>query len=224
MSWLERDGEKVLKDLSKADGVLVTKLNRFEYNIEFNGAVVRFVLNNIEQAPDEEMLGKDEHFAGRSVDESGLIFDLIYNRAEKAFYFVLDAKNPVPDAFVRIKDKVYLGKRTGFVFFEDVALKRFILIAVHAEEVYRNSPYDGPFDQLPENFYEELGFWGYVYDAYPELVGKLTAGGSYLDQALIFGIMPYRRYVSTKDLRFVDVCVKKPRRVRMILCLTEGAR
>lgn len=225
-SWLEDDGaDGILKDLSKDDGVLVKKINNFEYDIEFEGVVVKFLLNKIDQTPDNDKLGTGEKFAGRLFDESGLVFDLVYNTTEKVFYFMLNTKSRVTDAFVRLKDKVYVGKRTGFVFFEDIILKRFILIAVHSEEIYKNSPYDGPFDQLPENFYKELGFWGYVYDAHPELLGKLTAGGTYREARLIFGIMAYRAYVSKKDLGFINSCTRQNRKqTKLMLCLIGHAR
>ena len=224
-SWIEPDSQTPIEaELSQADGVLVTKLSRFEYSVSISGAETKFILNDIDQTPDGKKLGSGEHFAGRIFDESGLVFDLVYNKPEKAFYFLLDNRNLVPESFVKLKDNIYVGVRTGFVFFQDVILNRFLLVAVHAEELYKNTPYDGPFDQLPENFYEELGFWKFVYEVYPDLVGKLTAGGSFLGQNLIFGITPYREYTSKDDLRFIDTCTRKRQRAKMLICLTEGAR
>jgi hypothetical protein len=225
-SWLDKSLTPVVqKALSKTDGVFVTKINDFEYDIEFHGVSVKFLLNKIDQTPDKDKLEKGEKFSGRIFDESGLIFDLVYNPAEKAFYFVLDTKNPVADAFVKVKDKVYIGKRTGFVFFEDIVVKRFILIAVHTEEVHNNTAYDGPGDQLPENFYKEIGFWGHVYDAYPDLVGKLTSGGTYIDSDFIFAIYAYQEYFSKKDLGFIDACMSRNSKgIKLILCLIGQSR
>jgi hypothetical protein len=220
-SWLEiGSGTEIQKELSKADGVSVSKIKDFEYDVEFQGVTVKFLLNQVDQTPDKEKLGRGEKFSGRIFDESGLVFDLVYNKPVKAFYFVLDTKTRVADAFVKVKDNVYVGKRTGFAFFEDTVMKRLILIAVHSEEINKNTPYDGPFDQLPENFFEKLGFWNNVYDAYPKLRGKLTSGGAYIDSGLIFAIMPYRFYFSKTDLKFVDRCApKKSQGTKLILCL-----
>jgi hypothetical protein len=225
-SWLEVNPKAGLeKQLSRDDGVFVTKISDFEYNIEFQDIGVTFVLNNIDQTPDKDKLRKGEKFVGRIFDESALIFDLVYNTIEKAFYFVLDTRKRIPDAFVRMKDNVYVGKRTGFVFFEDVAMKRFILIAVHSEEVNKNTPYDGPGDQLPENFYKDLGFLDYVYEAHPDLVGKLTSGGTYINSGSIFAIYSYRDYFSKKDFGFIDSCItKNPSGTKLILCLTRQHR
>jgi hypothetical protein len=225
-SWLVVDEQSgVQKDLSEPDGVLVKKIDDFAYDVEFHGVTVRFLLNRIDQTADKEILGKNEDFVGRSFDDSGIVFDLVYNRSQKTFYFVLDTKRRVDETFVKFRDKVYVGTRTGFVYFEDAVVNRYVLIAVNAEEVHNNTPYDGPFDQLPENFYKEIDFWRYVYDAYPDLVGKLTAGGKYRDAKLeiIFGLAPYREYVSEKELKFIDVCMSKNlEQPKLILCLTNG--
>jgi hypothetical protein len=190
----------------------------------FQGTTVRFFLNKVDQTADKDILGNGDEFVGRLFDDSGVMFDLVYNKSQKAFYFVLDTKTHVNEAFVKFRDNVYVGTRTGFVYFDDIAAHRYILIAVNAEEVHNNSPYDGPFDQLPENYYKQIYFWRYVYDAFPDLVGKLTDGGVYRDSKseLIFGLAPYRQYVSEKDLKFIDACMRKyPERTKLLLCLTS---
>jgi len=209
-SWLEEDmRSSVQRMLSSADGVIVRKAADLQYDVTFHGATVRFMLNKLDQTPDNSILRMGEAFVGRCLDDSGIAFDLVYNKSQKAFYYVLDTKGSVRDAFVAVRSRVYIGKRTGFVFFEDAAPKRYVLIAVNTEEVYKNSPYDGPFDHLPENYYGRIGFWHYVNDAFPQLIGKLTAGGTYRDSELIFGITAYREYGTQKDLSFIDECLKK---------------
>lgn len=224
--WLEVDPKAgVQKDLSASDGVVVTKIGDFEYDVAVNNATVKFLLNRIDQTPNNDNLAAGEKFAGRIFDDSGLTFDLVYNPAAKAFYFVLDSERGVSDAFVKLKSRVYVGKRTGFVFFEDGAPKRLILIAAHSEEIAKNTAYDGPFDQLPENFYKEIDFWKYVYDAYPGLAGKLTPGGTEIASGLIFALAPYRHYRSRVDLRFADACMRnRPAGTKLILCLIGEPR
>jgi hypothetical protein len=222
-TWIER-GERMLisTELSQADGVDVRKIGEFEYSIGIDGAEVRFTLNEIDQRPDESKLARGEHFAGRIFDESGLVFELIYNRPEKAFYFLLDTQKRVPESFVKMKKNVFIGARTGFVLYQDIIMRRLLLVAVQAEEIRSNTPYDGPFDQLPENYYEQLDFWKYVYEVYPKLVGKLTAGGSFRDRKSIFAIAPYSSYSLKDDLRFIDTCTRMHQRAKMLVCLTKS--
>jgi hypothetical protein len=225
-NWLKPDpGPGVSRQLSSKDGVSVRRLGDLEYQIEFQGTTVNFLLNRVDQTPDAQKLGPEEEFAGRIFDESGLVFDLVYSTSQKAFYFLLDATSPTPDLFTEIRERVFLSKRTGFIFFQDLSPKRLILIAVHADEVRKNTAYDGPFDQLPENFYEGVGFWKYFYDAYPDMKGKLSPGGTVLGSTNVVSIFAYRQYASEEDLSFVDACIRKhAERTNVILCLTDQPR
>ncbi|HEY4941444.1 MAG TPA: hypothetical protein VII56_08450 [Rhizomicrobium sp.] len=222
--WLTRDDRSAVQaELSEVDGVIVRKIADLEYTVDVGGETVKFLLNKVDQTPDKGMLGPNEYFAGRSVDESGVTFDLIYNKPAKSFYYALARSDSPIETFVEVKHDVYLEKRTGFVFFADKAANRYILIAAHSEDIYENTWFDGPFDQLPENFYESIGFWNYVYDAFPELKGKLSAGGTNREMGVIFALMPYRGYVSKFGLKFVDSCLRNSRhQIDRILCLTRA--
>lgn len=214
------------RTLSAADGVTVKKVGELEYEVGFEGATVKFVLNKLDQSPDATKLRSEEKFAGRSADESGLLFDLVYNPGVKAFYFVLDRRQ-APLELARIKPRIVLDRRTGFIFFEDSAPERLVLVAVHSGEVTRNTWFDGPFDQLPENFYDQVGFWNYVFEASPELKGQLTPGGTKIGTDLVYSIFAYRQYASSSELSFVDRCARKfPAGTKLVLCLTgqDGKR
>jgi hypothetical protein len=225
-SWLEPHiHDVVMKYLSKDDGVSVIRIHKFVYDVEFQGTKVRFLLNKINQTADDDILSNGDEFVGRLCDDSGIMFDLVYNRPQKAFYFILDPQIKVNETLVKIENNVYIGSRTGFVYFDDIDVHRYILVAVNRDEVHNNSPYDGPFDQLPENYYDDIDFWSYVYDARPDLVGKLTNGGVYLnrDPVVIFGLAPYQQYKSLTDLEFVDECTNKFQdHAKRVLCLTRG--
>jgi hypothetical protein len=223
--WLTADeSEGIETDLTAADGVGVTPVAPLVYDVAFRGKTVRFRLDDLEQTVGVR-LRYGELFAGRAFDESGLVFDLIFNRDRRRFYFVLDPRGGVPERFVRAGEDLLLGKRTGFLMYRDAIpeakAERQVLIAVDADEVHLNSVYDGPFDQLPENFYARLGFWPLVYEAYPELKGELTPGGIYKKTGLIFAVSPYRMYGRDRSFRFVDACrARTADPVGRILCLT----
>ncbi len=224
-SWIETpELAGAEHELSIGDGVAVTRLGALLYSVAYGGHAVTFSLNDLSQAPNPALIGEGEIFAGRIFDESAIRFDIVYNRPLKLFYFVLDAQSPVPEAFVRFGESVYVGKRTGFAFYRDSA-GRHILVAVQEAALANNTHHDGPFDQLPENFFGPLDFWRHVFDANPGLRGRLTPGGTYKDSGLIFAILPYRSYRSGTDLEFVRRCVDAhPRRAERLRCLVDSAR
>jgi hypothetical protein len=223
-SWLEPDHEKdLIVHLSAADGVRVTRTGPLEYEVAIDQLATRFSLNDLDQTPNPSILTADNRFVGRSFDESGLAFDILYDHKRKAFFFVLDTRGAVTETFVEVSPKVYLGRRTGMVFYEDTAPNRMVLIAAYSEDIFKNSWFDGPFDHLPENFYETNGFWTAVYEAFPELKGQLTPSGEFLDNGMIFAIMPYRGYLSEAGLGFVKACAERsPDRGDLIICLTTN--
>jgi hypothetical protein len=47
-----------------------------------------------------------------------------------------------------------MGKRTGFAFYQDGLRHRKILVGVYEANYRLNTYFDGPFDQLPDNFIE----------------------------------------------------------------------
>lgn len=221
-SWIDQDSvELIWHDLSSAHGVDVVKLARLKYAVAFKGRTVRFQLNDLDQSP-PETVQQHETFVGRIFDESGLVFQLHYHAKKKFFFFVLDQQQAVAERFVKTDGDLLVGKRTGFVFYRDQA-ERHILIAVHANEVYTNSWNDGPFDQLPENFYEQLGFWETVFDFNPSLRGKVSKTGVMLDDPeTIFAIWAYREYKTQDDLGFVTDCKTQHNEpVALLSCLTD---
>lgn len=223
-SWLQFErGTDFFADLSEKDGVRLTAREHLAFELAVEGQTTTFSLNDVDQTPNGEILTADERFVGRILDESGLRFDLVYIPDRKSFFFALDTRTQVDETFVTVSPHVHLGRRTGFVFYEDEARKRHILIAVNSEETYKNSWLDGPFDQLPENYYETNGFWNYVYDAFPDLKGRLTANGTFLDNGTIFAMMPYRVYLSQAGLAFIKTCQESNAdRTDLLVCLTNG--
>ena len=224
VSWLEPDHEQdFYAELSSKDGVQVTRVAHLQYDVAVSGQMTRFSLNNLDQVANAAILADQERFVGRSFDESGLAFDIVYNEKRKSFFFVLDTRRPVAENFVRFSPNVYLGRRTGMAFYEDSEPKRLVLIAANSEEIFRNGWFDGPFDHLPENFYETNGFWTAVYEAFPELKGKLSPSGLFLDNGMIFAVMPYRGYLTEAGLGFVKACAERaPDRSERIGCMTSS--
>lgn len=103
-------------------------------------------------------------------------------RWKKHFIYMLNQEGHVPERFITIGKDVVLGRRTGFAFFDDKRYERKILIGVHGRSVDRNNWYDGPFDQLPDNYVERTKIGKYLEKAYPFAKGNIDRFGGYLTQ------------------------------------------
>ena len=167
-----------------ADGVMISNPGPFTCVTEFRGKRVTFRLHEIEQTPPRGFaLAEDEKFLARTWDESGLPFFLMYNTAENYFFWVLNEESPVAEKFTITDGLAAAGQRTGFVFWIDAARgARKVLACVRRLSVRRNDYYDGPFDQLADNYARRINLKKYVEDAFPALRGQVDDYGYYLNR------------------------------------------
>ncbi|RLD93898.1 MAG: hypothetical protein DRI93_04695 [Aquificota bacterium] len=197
-----QDMEGKEKAISAKDGVLVKRLGPFSYSVSYMGKRVIFRLNNVwDRDPQKAQLRKTEVFVGPIFDESGLKFFLLFDKREKHFLYMLNEEGYVPESFIPLGEDVVLGRRTGFAFFDDKRHKRKILIGVHGRSVDRNNWYDGPFDQLPDNYVERTKISRYLEEAYPFARGNIDKFGGYLTQKEArIPIFSYTVYYREEDL------------------------
>jgi hypothetical protein len=211
--WAEQTPAKY-QTFDKSDGVTVEKLESLVYRISYGGKSVVFKLNDLSGVkPPATLLGPDESYIGPIFDESAIRFFLIFNRRLKLFHYVLDETITVPDHFVAAKrtNHIVIGRRTGFAFYEDYRLKRKILIGVFEANVLVNNYYDGPFDQLPDNFIEGDALRQAIVEVEPTLAGKINRFGRGPDGNRYL-IAPYIYYRAEDDLERVDKCATSRRR------------
>ncbi len=195
--------------LDGAKGVNVEKIERFAYRVSHDGKTVVFELNDLSNVkPPPGSLGPDEVYIGPIFDESAIRFFLVFNRKLKIFHYILDETIEVADAFVRIKetDHILIGRRTGFAFYLDDRLNRKILIGVFEGNVLVNNYFDGPFDQLPDNFIEGEVLRDAILAAAPRFAGKIDRLGISPDGKTRYLIGPYRRYRTEKELVIFHTC------------------
>lgn len=135
------------------DGVFVKKIDDFHYSVSFEGKTVIFELNDVGvNPPTKAILLNDEIFVGPSFDESGLKFFLIFNNTTKHLYWILNEENFVPESFSKYNGSILFGNRTEYAFYEDERNNRKILVGAKDLNVLQNNWYDGPADQMPENY------------------------------------------------------------------------
>jgi hypothetical protein len=162
--------------LDMTQGVAVEKLDRFVYRISHRDKTVVFALNDLSGvAPPAGTVGPDERYVGPIFDDSAIRFFLIYNSKLKIFHYILDESAEVADQFTPTisTDRILIGKRTGFAFYRDHKRDRKILIGVFEGNARVNNYYDGPFDQLPDNFIEGDTLRDIILEVDPSLKGKI---------------------------------------------------
>lgn len=195
------------------DGVKIEKLERFSYKVTAGGRSVNFELNDLSAVrPPENAIDPDERFIGPVFDESGMRFFLVYNSKLQLFHYILDETVPTPDQLNRIKstDRILLGTRTGFAFYRDLKRERKILIGVYEGNALANNYFDGPFDQLPDNFIEGDDLLKAILEVAPNLKGTIDRFGGNFDGSERFLIAPYMTYRREEDLFSVHRCATGP--------------
>jgi len=197
--------------LSRAKGVTVDKLAPLVYRISLasslGGKGVTFALNDLSQIkPPDDFLRADEKFIGPVFDESGVRFFLVFNTRLKIFHYLLDETAQAADVFFTAKatGRILIGKRTGFAFYRHGDRK--ILIGVSARESLLNTAFDGPFDQLPENFIEGEALRDAIVSADPGVKGEIDRLGNFAGGSNRYLIHPYLPYRRLSDLMVFHRC------------------
>jgi hypothetical protein len=193
-------------------GVTVEKLDRLIYRVSYSGKSVLFALNDLSMVrPPARAIGVDEKYLGPIFDESGIRFFLVYNHKLKIFHYILDETVKVADALFPAAntDRILIGKRTGFAFYRDHRLDRKILIGVFEGNVLVNNYFDGPFDQLPDNFIEGEALREAILEIEPRLAGQIDRLGRFPDGATRYLIGPYLQYRSEKELDVFHKCAMR---------------
>jgi len=200
--------------LDQAAGVTVEKLERFLYRISYRGKAVAFELNDLSRVvPPASAMGPDEIYIGPIFDDSAIRFFLLFNTRLKIFHYVLDETVKATEGFLtaRATDRILIGKRSGFAFYRDHKRDRKILIGVFEGNAAVNNPFDGPFDQLPDNFIEGDVLSRALIEHDPSLAGKIDRFGHLDDGSGRFLIGPYAYYRSEAELLPFHACATNPR-------------
>lgn len=198
--------------LGASQGVTIEKVEPLIYRVTYLGKSVIFALNDLSQVkPPAGALGPDELFLGPIFDESAIQFYLIFNKKLKIFHYILNEIEPVPDQFFSPKktNRILVGKRTGFAFYKDHRLNRKILIGAFEGNMRQNNYFDGPFDQLPDNFVEGDILRQVILQVRPQLKGQIDRFGGAPDGSIRFMIGPYLPYNTLDDLNPIHTCAGK---------------
>jgi len=195
--------------LDTSQGVTLEKVERLVYRVSYGTKTVIFELNDLSQVkPPPIVIGPNEKFIGPIFDESAIRFFLVYNSKLKIFHYILDETVKVADEFVpsHRTDRIVIGKRTDFAFYRDHRLDRKILIGVFEGNARANNYFDGPFDQLPDNFIEGETLRDILLEIEPHLKGEIDRFGGSPDGAVRYMIAPYLPYRTEDELLAFHKC------------------
>lgn len=172
------------KIYTEEDGVTIEQVDRFTYIVSYNGKAVTFNLHQLRQEPPKYFsLGENEVSVERIFDESGYQFFLLFNEEKDYFFWVLNEEDGVPDILDPVDEDgdILVGRRSGFAFWVDAAHEdRKVLASIRQHSVTRNDYYDGPFDQLADNYADEVHISDYMIKANPALEGRINQFGYYV--------------------------------------------
>lgn len=206
----KKDGPGEALELDGSRNVKVERVDNLLYRISYQGTAVLFALNDVSQIkPPPGAIGPDERLIGPVFDESAIRFFLVYNTRARVFHYILDETVPVADQLERSarSDRLLVGKRTGFAFYREHRIDRKILVGVFEENVRLNNYFDGPFDQLPDNFIEGETLRQAIIDSDPSVRGMIDRLGYFLKKEdARYAIGPYMQYRNESDLLQVHRC------------------
>ncbi|RFC51677.1 MAG: hypothetical protein DVB22_001379 [Verrucomicrobia bacterium] len=194
--------------------------NPLRYLLSRGSRTVTFDLHNLTQAPPPQgVLRPGEIFVERTFDESGLRFLLVFQPSSQTrpatFTWLLDPgpwdapfTAPSPDEFKELPNAPgnFLHTRTGFAFAADsrtlASARRLVLIAVTNDHVASNTWFDGPGDQLADNF-DPVPLKPLLLAAFPDLTPDRIDNFGYLTDSSgteRIGLYPYHGYDAESDL------------------------
>jgi hypothetical protein len=200
--------------LDQRHGVSVTQVSELLYRVKDGDREVRFQLNDLRGVkPTATSLLPGERYIGPIFDESAIRFFLVFNEARKVFHYVLDETGGVDDQLEpsMLTDRVLIGRRTGFAYYRDHRAERKILIGVHEANARVNNYFDGPFDQLPDNFIEGETLRSAILEVEPSLRGQIDRYGAAADGSSRYMIAPYRHYTYEDELLYFHNCATWPK-------------
>jgi hypothetical protein len=172
------------KYFTDGDGMSIKQgADAFTWLVTYNKRTVTFHLHRLKQDPPRLFkLRSDEAFIERTFDESGIQFMLLFNTRSNYFFWVLNEEEKVPDTFTALDKDIVVGLRTGFAFWIDGEKPpRKVLASVRKISVTRNDYYDGPFDQLADNYVDQTRISYWMERAIPGIKGRIDKYGYYTD-------------------------------------------
>ena len=200
--------------LTAEDGVSLERLDALSYKATYQDKSVTFKLNDLTDVrPPTGALSPDEKYLGPVFDESGVELYLVFNKNLSIFHYVLNESGATADQLSpsAVSDRIWIGHRSGFAYYSDRLRNRKILIGVFNGNSLVNNYFDGPFDQLPDNFIEGDELKDALEAAFPSIKGKIDRFGNAEGGQTRILITPYMHYDAQYELQYFSDCAEATR-------------
>lgn len=214
------------KQYGVADGISIKKISDWRYQVSYQGKDVIFNFNQVPQTLPKFQLANGEFFVQRTLDESGFGFYLIFNKLDPHFIFVLDEERKIPDKLTSFNGEILAGEKSKFAFYWDKENNRKLLMGVDTNNIAQNTYYDGPFDQLADNYITGSDFKTYIEAAYPSARGLIDNYGKFKNyDGARMAIIPYYPYTSLEWLYdIIKECGKSYAGSKFYACITHDQK
>ncbi len=198
-------------EFGRGQGVKVTPATPGLFVVYFEAKAVIFRLDDHGgKPPGEARIRGGETYLGAVEDETGLGFFLLRQEASGLYFYTLDEDRLNEDLLpVPVSDQIRVGARSGFVYYRDRYLSRWILIGVGKQDAARDKLYGGPFDQTPD-----FAPAGSALNPFPGSMRPNSAsrpGRSENTASIVAGVLvpPYIMYTSLDELGVFDQCAAR---------------
>jgi len=205
-----QDGQRAWR-FGRSQKVKVTQATPSVYVVYFDGKSVVFRLNDhTPKPPGEARIRGGETYIGAVRDETGLGFFRLWQETAGLFFYTLDEANlteelqPIP-----VSDQIRIGARSGFAFYRDRYLSRWILVGVRKEDAVRDTLYDGPFDQKTTTSFTSRITIPVLKPSAPGSKTKVSRPGRSSSLAARVLVRPYLLYKSYRELEVFDQCAAR---------------
>jgi hypothetical protein len=181
-----------------ADGIHVVCADAFTVHVTVADHRVTFHLHQIEQIPPRHFaLRPGETFIQRTYDESGHRFFLISQSEPDRFAWLLNEESGLPERLLAHSPGQLIGETSGFIFAIDPHVPaRKTLVSVSRQHVEKNTAFDGPFDQLADNYADATRLRDHLERVIPAARGRIDRWGYFTDKPDTerVAIVPYATY------------------------------
>jgi hypothetical protein len=194
----------------------IEKTEPFSYRLTVAGIDRIFKQIDVsKENPPAKLLKIDEVFLGQVHDDSGVWFFLVFDKKAKTALYLLNEKHGPVDILVPARNSVdnkwvrlFIGQRTGYVYWQEIEPERKRLVGVYLDNIERNNYFDGPFDQLPDSYSGPMTIKQVFQQVKPNQAKNMDEHGNFINApGFRASIDAYLAYQSLNEFKPLEKCL-----------------